>query len=200
MQFAYLDDTAGAVDLMVGTLLHSLQHHRNTREQAPEDESTPVPEVELPDDWKEFKKSLQAFQKEYMETLRCVRETEQNIVSKKKKLETLKKFADTFDEGPYKEEANQLLSKFEQEENIGGEEEELASLKGTARAMRVALENTNPEQAMKFQCFVCMDKEIDSFLDPCGHVICTGCWRRNNSTSCPGCRTRVTAKKIFTLS
>jgi hypothetical protein len=198
MQFAYLDDTAGAVDLMVGTLLHSLQQHRATRDQVSADES--VPEVELPDDWKEFKKSLQAFQKEYMETMCCVRDTEQNLMGKKKKLDTLKKLADTFDDGPYKEEATQLVSKFENEENIGGEEEELASLKGTARAMRDALENTNLEQAMKFQCFVCMDKEIDSFLDPCGHVICTGCWRRNNSTSCPGCRTRVTAKKIFTLS
>lgn len=199
MQFAYLDDAAGsAVDLMVGTLLHSLQHHRNTRDQPTEDDT--VPDVELPNDWKEFKKSLNAFQKEYMETARCIRETEQELVSKKKKLDTLKKFADTFDEGLYKEEANQLVSKFEQEENIPGEEEELASLKGTARAMRLALENTNVEQAMKFQCFVCMDKEIDSFLDPCGHVICTACWRRNNSTTCPGCRTRVTAKKIFTLS
>lgn len=198
MQFAYLDDTAGAVDLMVGTLLHSLQHHRAARDQVSEDE--PVPEVELPDEWKEFKKSLQAFQKEYMETARCIRETEQNITSKKKKLDTLKKLVDIFDDDAYKEEATQLVSKFEQEENINGEEEDLASLKGTARAMRIALENTNPEQAMRFQCFVCMDKEIDSFLDPCGHVICTGCWRRNNSTSCPGCRARVTAKKIFTLS
>jgi hypothetical protein len=199
MQFAYLDDAAGsAVDLMVGTLLHSLQHHRNTREQPTEDDT--VPEVELPDDWKKFKESLRAFQKEYMETARCIRDTEQELVSKKKKLETLRKFADTFDEGSYKEEANQLVSKFEQEENIPGDEEELASLKGTARAMRLALENTNVEQAMRFQCFVCMDKEIDSFLDPCGHVICTSCWRRNNSSACPGCRTRVTAKKIFTLS
>lgn len=200
MQFAYLDEAAGgAVDLMVGTLLHSLQQHRNTRDRASEDDDT-VPDVELPDDWKKFKKSLQAFQKEYMHMTRCVRETEQELVSKKKKLDTLKKFADTFDEGPYKEEANQLVSKFEEEENISGEEGELASLKGTARAMRTALENTNPEQAMKFQCFVCMDKEIDSFLDPCGHVICTGCWRRNNSAACPGCRAAVTAKKIFTLS
>ncbi|BAT22378.1 hypothetical protein [Yellowstone lake phycodnavirus 2] len=197
MQFAYLDDTAGAVDLMVGTLLHSLQQHRNTREQLNEDD---IPEVELPEDWKKFQESLQAFQKEYMQTARCVRETEQSLVGKKKKLETLKKLTDTFDDGPYKEEATQLVSKFEQEEDIGGEEEELASLKGTAHAMRLALVNTNPEQALKFQCFVCMDKEIDSFLDPCGHVICTGCWRRNNSAACPGCRTQVTAKKIFTLS
>lgn len=198
MQFAYLDDAAGsAVDLMVGTLLHTLQNHRNTREQVTEDD---VPEVELPDDWKKFKESLQAFQKEYMQMIRCVRETEQTLTIKKKKLDTLKKLADTFDDGPYKEEATQLVSKFEQEEDISGEEVELASLKGTARAMKTALENTNLEQAMKFQCFVCMDKEIDSFLDPCGHVICTSCWRRNNSSSCPGCRTRVTPKKIFTLS
>lgn len=200
MQFAYLDEAAGgAVDLMVGTLLHSLQQHRNTRDRAPEEDDT-VPEVELPNDWKEFKKSLQAFQKDYMQTTRTIRETEQNIASKKKKLDTLRKFADTFDEEPYKEEANQLVSKFENDEKIGEMEEDLASLKGTARAMRIALENTNPEQAMKFQCFVCMDKEIDSFLDPCGHVICTACWRRNNAVTCPGCRARVTAKKIFTLS
>ena len=198
MQFAYLDEAAGgAVDLMVGTLLHSLQQHRNTRDRAPEED---VPEVELPNDWKEFKQSLQAFQKDYMQTTRTIRETEQNIVSKKKKLDTLRKFADTFDEEPYKEEANQLVSKFENEEKIDELEEDLASLKGTARAMRNVLENTNPEQAMKFQCFVCMDKEIDSFLDPCGHVICTACWRRNNAVTCPGCRARVTAKKIFTLS
>lgn len=197
MQFAYLDDAAGsAVDLMVGTLLHSLQNHRRSTH---EDDLT-IPEVELPVDWKEFKTSLSSFQTEYMHVTRCIRETEQSLANKKKKLETLKKLAETFDEEPYKEEATKLVSKFEQEEDIAGEEDELASLKGTARAMKNALENTNVEQALKFQCFVCMDKEIDSFLDPCGHVICTACWRRHNSTSCPGCRTRVTAKKIFTLS
>jgi len=199
MQFAYLDDAAGsAVDLMVGTLLHSLQHHRTvTREQTPSDD---VPEVELPNEWSEFKNTLHTFQKEYIQTTRGIRETEQQLVSKKKKLDTLKKFADTFEEGPYKEEATQLVRRFEHDENIDDLEDDLASLKGTARAMKDVLENTNLEQAMKFQCFVCMDKEIDTFLDPCGHVICTGCWQRNNSTSCPGCRTRVTPKRIFTLS
>lgn len=199
MQFAYLDDAAGsAVDLMVGTLLHSLQHHRNTREQVPE--SDDVPDVDLSNEWKEFKKTLQSFQKEYMQTTCTIREKEQELSSTRKKLETLRKFADTFDEGPYKEEATELVNKFEQGENIEELEDEVSMLKGTARAMKGVLENTNLEQAMKFQCFVCMDKEIDTFLDPCGHVICTRCWQRNNSSSCPGCRTRVTPKRVFTLS
>ena len=193
MQFAYLENTAGsAVDLMMGTLLQTIQSHQDAQED--------VPEVELTDEWKTFRESLSKFQSDYGQILRQIREASEELKKKKSHLRAVKDLGTILADSFYVDKVNELVSNVEREENIVDFEEHLLLLKGTASAMKSLLEGTNLPQFFKFQCFVCMDKDIDTFLDPCGHVICTTCWRRNNiPNTCPGCRAIVRPKKIFTL-
>jgi hypothetical protein len=48
----------------------------------------------------------------------------------------------------------------------------------------------------KYMCFTCLERSVDVFLDPCGHVACTQCQVRFG-TSCPFCRVPVTPKRMF---
>lgn len=46
----------------------------------------------------------------------------------------------------------------------------------------------------KLECKICMDRNINTFIIPCGHVICNICI---NSQECPYCRTHIEDKKTI---
>ena len=46
----------------------------------------------------------------------------------------------------------------------------------------------------KLECKICMDRNINTFIIPCGHVICNLCI---NSQECPYCRTPIQDKKTI---
>jgi len=158
------------------------------------------PETELSEDWKTFKDSLTVYQRKYNETMKEVRETELELTRKRSELNALKGAEKLLHDSPLKTKLTDMIEEFERVEEIDNFENLLESLRGTCKSMKKILENTNPEQLSKFQCFVCMDRSVDTFLDPCGHVLCSGCWRRNTSRVCPGCRASVQPKKIYLLS
>ena len=105
-----------------------------------------------------------------------------------------------------KESLSKTVREFEENNPLEEIRESIAYQKAVCRAKGEALENTNAEQQSRFQCFVCMERYIDKFLDPCGHVICDQCWARTTTTptngdKCPGCRAPVRrARKIFTMN
>jgi len=88
------------------------------------------------------------------------------------------------------------------EEGIDALTQQCGLAKGRVAAMKKVLKDTNCERYARFTCFVCMDRDIDLFFDPCGHVICEPCWVRTvNKQTCPGCRTRLQgARKIYTMT
>lgn len=47
----------------------------------------------------------------------------------------------------------------------------------------------------RFLCFVCLEATCDTFLDPCGHSVCSGCANRL-MMRCPFCRSSVIPKTI----
>ena len=46
----------------------------------------------------------------------------------------------------------------------------------------------------KLECKICMDRNINTFIIPCGHVICNLCI---NIQECPYCRTPIQDKKTI---
>jgi hypothetical protein len=82
--------------------------------------------------------------------------------------------------------------------DIDTRREELAQLNGTIKAMEAVLMNTNARKYSQFTCSICMDRLVDTFLDPCGHLACEQCLGRTRTPACPMCRTTVTTfKKMF---
>jgi hypothetical protein len=194
MQFSYLDGQEN-LDSIMGTILNSLTHR--LADPTPDDTA---PEIELPDDWKTFNETLTSYQRKYNLTVKEARETEMELVRKRSELKALKDAEKVLQDSPLKTKLTDMIAEFERVEEVDNFEHLLESLRGTCKSMKKVLENTNPEHLSKFQCFVCMDRSVDTFLDPCGHVLCTTCWRRNTSRVCPGCRASVHPKKIYLLS
>jgi len=47
-------------------------------------------------------------------------------------------------------------------------------------------------------CQICMENQVEYFIDPCGHTICNICNIKSKVISCPFCRTHINSlKKVF---
>jgi hypothetical protein len=161
-------------------------------------------EVELTDEWKEFKETLFQFQQEYARTCKEASDVNYDVKHKINELSNLKNMASIFTDGSdLKARVSDMIQQFEIDTDIPGLTSRLAELRGSSAAQRSVLDGTNVEALVKFQCFVCLDRYVDLCLDPCGHVLCVTCWNRlpSNDRRCPGCRSAPQkAIKIFTLS
>ena len=90
---------------------------------------------------------------------------------------------------------------YESDEGLSALTQQYGKLRGQYDAMIKVLENTQADRYEKFTCFICQDRLVDLFIDPCGHVVCEPCWvRTRDHTKCPGCRVAVAgARKIFSM-
>ena len=159
-------------------------------------------EVELSDEWKEFEVLLGHKKKEYASMKNQLSSLYAELGQKTRQLETLHKIQLNFDgSDDLKAKMADMIYSFENEQNIPAIKQNIAALAGEVQAVEKVLTNTNAGEYAKFQCFVCMERYVELFLDPCGHMMCELCWFRTNSHNCPGCRTSVKfPKKIFTLN
>ena len=158
-------------------------------------------EVELSDDWKEFEELLGDKKKEYVSMKNQLASLYAELNQKIRQMETLQKMQTNMDgSDDLKAKMAEMIDSFEKEQDIPAHKQRIAALAGKVQAVEKVLVNTNAANYAKFQCFVCMERYVELFLDPCGHMMCENCWYRTNSSNCPGCRTSVKLpKKIFTL-
>jgi predicted nuclease with TOPRIM domain len=185
MNFAYLD-AAG--------LLENL-----TRPQP--EPIVPLP-CELDETWKDFEKTLGEFKSEFVKVRAELTRSTAVLNEKKEELSVLKMMLDNVSSSNLKERLEEMIQEYEESEQVPDLTVKCAMLAGRAEAMKKVLMDTNSERYGKFTCFVCMDRLVDLFIEPCGHVICERCWIRTpNKEQCPGCRARTMgAKKIFTMN
>jgi len=197
MQFSYIDpDVTGG---LLGSLINEL---RGAAIEVTNNHDL-IPEVELPEEWENFRKTLFNFQMELFKTKKELSDLVAITNATATKLTTLRSMANMFnDSQELKGKLDDIITQFEIDNNVAGNSEKIAELKAVIYAQRKVLENTNAEQQVKYQCFVCMERPVDICLDPCGHVLCLGCWNRlpTHDRKCPGCRTATRKTiKIFTL-
>ena len=64
-----------------------------------------------------------------------------------------------------------------------------ADLKSELAAARRRL----ADAAAAFTCSLCLDRPLDTVVVPCGHLFCAACQRTMAVTTCPMCRTRISA-------
>jgi hypothetical protein len=185
MNFAYLDARA---------LLESVL-------QEPEAPLNPVP-WELADEWKEFEETLSHYKSEYARKRRELSTKMAELEEKRKDVKLLKSTIDGFTDTGLKAMVDSLVDKYESDEGISALTLQCRELLGVTNEMQRVLINTMAERYAAFTCFICTERLIDLFIDPCGHVVCSPCWARSGarSANCPGCRTQVRAvKKIYTM-
>ena len=85
------------------------------------------------------------------------------------------------------------------------QDESLEALKGEYSNVARSVQSYNAAFALakdvdlsnKYLCYVCIERPVDTFLDSCGHVICSTCSQKIAS-QCPFCRSTIKMKhKIF---
>jgi rubrerythrin len=187
--FAYLDPTQAFLELAMGNL-----------EQVPDIE-IPIVECELDEYWKNFEQELSKFKREFAKVKRDlgIKTNELNRINQS--TEIAKVLSDRIPSDDLKAKILSIIDSYESEEGVHALAQQCGELKGQYEEMKKVLLNTDAERYEKFICFVCMDRNIDLFFDPCGHVICGTCWASTrDKRTCPGCRSRlIEAKKIYTI-
>lgn len=161
----------------------------------------PVPHV-LDERWKVFEKELAKYKQE-LATVQCdLARAMAELSIKREDVLHMRSVIDGMTNPKLKESLEEVVDKHEVDEGIPALTQQCRELMGISMEMQKVLKDTCAERYASFTCFVCMDRLVDLFLDPCGHVMCERCWIRTaNKRECPGCRGAIRdAKKIFTLS
>jgi hypothetical protein len=186
MNFAYIDPAGLLTELL---------------RAPPPDAVTAVP-CELDERWMAFEKTLGEFKSEFAKGQVELVQKLSVLNEKNEEINVLRMMFDNINSEALKEKIDVLIQQYESDEGIAALIQQCGEVKGRVEAQKNVLADTNADRYAKFTCFVCMDRLVDLFFDPCGHVICDGCWSRTqNKRDCPGCRTRLVGiKKIFTMS
>jgi len=192
MEFTYMDSP---LQIALGTLLERAVERVTSTEN-----EQPLPGVELPEDWNDFSVKLFSYQTEYKKVLIEVKRNQKKIEEYEKNLADLTSMTHVFHGTQFQQKFEDLVKDYKSTIDIDKLKEDTRHLRAVSSKMKKVLENTNAEQQTKFQCFVCMDRYVDTFLDPCGHLMCSSCWNRSQKISCPACRTQSRPKRIYTLN
>jgi hypothetical protein len=185
MNFAYLDARA---------LIESVL-------QEPHPEPIEPIEVELDERWQNFEKILGTFKHEYAVVRRDLVSTTAELNDTKRDVGIVKPVVENVRDPDLKDLLENVLDKYESEKGTAALTQQCRELLGKANGMARILKDTACERYAKFTCFVCMDRLVDLFIDPCGHVMCDACFRNTRDrVKCPGCRGSVHGvKRIFPL-
>ncbi len=187
MNFAYIDPAGLLSELL--------------RPPIPGDTIPTVP-YELDQRWRDFTETLGTFKLEFAQNQVELVRSLALLNEKQEEANVLKMMLENVNSPKLKETLENLIDNFESDEGISALTQQCGEIKGKVEAQRKVLAETNADRYAKFTCFICMDKLVDVFFDPCGHVACEGCWSRTqNKRDCPGCRTRLSAaRKIFPMA
>jgi len=161
----------------------------------------PIPHT-LDESWKNFETLLEKFKMEYIGSLNDLSQLRAELNMKQEDVFQARAVIEGIQDQELKTCIESIVEDYELKEGIADMMVRTRDLMGKTEAQGRVLKDTNAERYAPFICFVCMERPIDTFIDPCGHVICGPCWARTtNKAHCPGCRTPgVQPKKIFTLS
>ena len=117
----------------------------------------------------------------------------EKLAVKKERAGTLLSFIDKLGEKDYKyaEQMRDLVNQFDEDEGLSTLAESVrAKIKKLVGMKRVFELCADCDIASKYTCFLCLDRTIDTFINPCGHVICEPCASRTRNL-CPFCRSTV---------
>ena len=193
MEFSYGESP---LQIALGTLLEQVRDRIPTENEP----LVPLPEVELSPDWTEFARKLFTYQTEYKKTMLESKRLKNRIDKLEKDMFELEQVSHMFQSTELEETYKKLVKDYLCNVNIDELRDKYRQMIAISLKMKKVLENTNAEQQTKFQCFVCMDRYVDTFLDPCGHLMCSTCWNRSQRVSCPACRQNARPKRVYTMN
>jgi hypothetical protein len=116
------------------------------------------------------------------------------------KLLKVKRIMNELDPSPlFGEQLETLISTFRKEEKIDELEAALKDIdKKRAEYKSIFRILKDVETHNIYCCFLCLERNVTIFIDPCGHLMCETCEKKLGGSSCPFCRSSVKLfKKMF---
>lgn len=159
-----------------------------------EDNNEPIQKHELFD-------SIDSLKKEYIDLMTDVLTGYIKLYSKKEKASLILGVLDKFGNKDFKyvKMLSDLVEQFDQDEHITDEAAELKEKTTKMLSIRSVFSLCKDADVMSsYMCFVCLERPVNMFIDPCAHVICEECSARSSLHVCPFCRGSVRQyRKMF---
>ena len=157
---------------------------------------------ELDEEWLNFEKELGKFKRDLAKVRRDFHQKYAQLNEMHKSSEIVKLILDNVPSDDLKARIASVVDNYESDSGVVALTQQCGELKGKFEAMSKVLDGTNSERYEKFTCFICQDRLVDLFIDPCGHVVCEHCWvNTRDKSKCPGCRTALHGgvKKMYAM-
>ena len=193
MNFAELDEEEdnGAKVLMMDTY-DRLLRLRSILEF--EENDKPIPKHELFD-------SVDQLKSEYINAVTEVLTGYMNLHAKKEKASHMLSVLDKLGnkDVKYVKMLSEVVEQFDRDECITEDAEKLKEKTTKMLSLRNVFSLCKDVDVMSsYMCFVCLERPVTEFIDPCGHVICGQCSQRSALHVCPFCRGSVRQyRKMF---
>jgi hypothetical protein len=193
MNFAELDEEEdnGAKVLMMDTY-DRLLRLRSILEF--EENDKPIPKHELFD-------TIDSLKKDYLDVVAEVLTGYMNMHAKKEKASLMLSVLDKLGnkDVKYVELLREVVEQFDRDECITEDAEKLKEKTIEMLSLRNVFSLCKDADVMSsYMCFVCLERPVNVFIDPCGHVICEQCSERSALHVCPFCRGSVRQyRKMF---
>jgi len=162
--------------------------------------SVPPAHVELGEEWKSFEKTLGQYKDEYSRIRREYRAAELEFDRFTKDIRHIQFALTTIEASDLRATLETMIDMRLRSTEYKEMKENISVLAGKLKAMNRVLTETHAHRYNEYMCPVCMDKNVDVFLDPCGHLLCSGCLIRLRDEKCPTCRQTVVAKRMYPTS
>jgi len=196
MAFSYIDPSQA----MLEATLEALSGFAPIARQ-PRPPEVPTIPCELDESWKDFEKELGVFKRRFAKEKRDLAIKLSELEELQKSAQISKLIIESVPSEDLKARLVSVVDNYESESGIVALTQQCGELKGKVEEMVKVLQDTEAERYAKFLCFICQDRLIDLFIDPCGHTVCATCWTSTRmKRTCPGCRTDIQGvKKIFNM-
>ena len=149
----------------------------------------------------QLKQDLQQASDEYKKLTETIIDATKRYDKIAAKLTKVKHIMNELDPSPlFGEQLETLIATFREEEKIDELEEALNEIdKKRAEYKSIFRILKDVETHNIYCCFLCLERNVTIFVDPCGHLMCETCEKKLGGSSCPFCRSSVKYfKKMFT--
>lgn len=149
----------------------------------------------------EMMDSIEILKKEYLDLVSEVLIGYMNMHAKKEKASHMLSVLDKLGnkDVKYVEMLREVVEQFDRDECITEDAEKLKEKTTKMLSLRNVFSLCKDADVMSaYMCFVCLERPVTEFIDPCGHVICEECSKRSALHVCPFCRGSVRQyRKMF---
>ena len=145
----------------------------------------------------EYVKTFEKFREEYTACMRQYLKAAKDFDGKSERRRTLENFLALLNDN-YKDKAIELVDQFIQVEKLEETKKEMETLQKKVRIFYNTARYIKDLNVNDYLCYVCLERGISMYIEPCGHVLCKSC-SEGTLQSCPFCRADINCFKKLLL-